>query len=156
MRLIACHLLVALALVGCSSADDGAELPARRRTDLEERLRYHGFKEPTDVERLVLELRDAAKRGDKATLVNAIHYPFRTYEKGSPVREYASPADILGDYDAIFSARVLTALSNARYDRLFVRDQGAMIGDGEVWLFQFDEGVRIKAINSAWPEPPIR
>ena len=103
------------------------------------------------MRRLVLELRDAAKRGDKSTLLNAIHYPFKTYERGSPVREYLRPSDVLDDYDALFSATVLRALSEANYDQLFVRDWGAMIGNGEVWLFQFEEGVRIKFII---PEPP--
>lgn len=119
--------------------------------DLEAKLRFHGFHEPADLKRLLGELRDAAHRGDKTTLVNAIHYPFTTYDRGSPVREYASHADVLDDYDTIFSAVVLDALRGARYISLFVRDQGAMVGRGAVWLFQYDEGVRIKAINSNSP-----
>lgn len=116
--------------------------------DLEAKLRFHGFREPAEVKRLLAELRDAAHRGDKSALVNAIHYPFTTYDRGSPVREYATADDVLADYDTIFSERVRDALRESRYESLFVRDQGAMVGDGEIWLFQYDEGVRIKAINS--------
>lgn len=111
------------------------------------RLRYHGFEDPAEVRRLVAKLREAAHNGDKTALVNAIHYPFTVYESGTPVRKYEASVDVLEDYDAVFSEDVLSALSSARYNSLFVRDQGAMIGDGEVWLYRYDVGVRIKAIN---------
>ena len=133
--------------VGCSRAGDDSGESAQALADLEERLRYHGFEEPAEVRRLVVQLREAAQNGDRSALVNAIHYPFTMYERGSPVREYRSPAGVQHDYDAVFSTDVLNALRTARYESLFVRDQGAMVGDGEVWLFRFDEGVRIKAIN---------
>ena len=129
-------------------APDGPQMSAQDRADLEERLRYHGFDEPADVERLVIELRRAARAGDRSALVNAIRYPFTTYQSGEAVRTYRMPADVLRHYDTIFSARVLDALRIARYDSLFVRDIGAMIGRGEVWLQQRDGRVRIKAVNS--------
>jgi hypothetical protein len=122
--------------------------PEQALADLEAKLRFHGFRDPAEVKRLLGALREAARRGDKFALVNAIHFPFTTYDRGSPVREYAGPADALADYDAIFTGRVLDALREPRYESLFVRDQGAMVGDGEIWLFQYDDGVRIKAINA--------
>ena len=116
---------------------------------LEERMRsVHGFKDPSEVRRLLSELRIAAAQGDRRALATAIHYPFVTYDNGNAIKRYATPAEVLADYETLFSERVLTALRNARYEDLFVRDQGAMVADGEVWLAQFDEGVRIKAINS--------
>jgi hypothetical protein len=116
---------------------------------LEKRMRsVHGFKDPSEVRRLVSELRIAAVQGDRRALATAIHYPLVTYDHGSAVKSYATPAEVLADYETLFCERVLTALRTARYEDLFVRDHGAMIADGEVWLAQFEEGVRIKAINS--------
>ena len=143
------HCLLGLVgiLVGCSSAGTDEPVSGQRHPDLEERLLHHGFREPGEVERLVGELRAAAQHNDRRALVRAIHYPLTTYQSGTPVRRYEHPDDVRDDYDALFSERVLNALRAAQYDRLFVRDQGAMIGGGEVWLFQYEEGVRIKAIN---------
>jgi len=116
---------------------------------LEERMRsVHGFKDPSEVRRVVSELRIAAAHGDRLAIATAIHYPFVTYDHGDPVKSYATPTEVLADYETLFSEHVLNALRNARYEDLFVQDQGAMVADGEVWLAQFEEGVRIKAINS--------
>ena len=59
------------------------------------------------------------------------------------------------DFDRIFTPRVRRAILAQKAGELFVRDQGAMIGDGEVWFDQTcaDSScsslgpVRIKAIN---------
>jgi len=109
----------------------------------------HGFRDPSEVHRLVGELRSAATAGDKRALAAAVHYPFTTYSRGVAIRRYATPDEVLAAYDALFSEDVLAALRVAEYEELFVRDQGAAIGDGKVWLGQFDEGVRIKAINAS-------
>jgi hypothetical protein len=148
--------VLAVAASGCDGPpqkdarqDGNTAPPEQTLADLEAKLRFHGFHEPAGVKRLLGELREAARRCDKTALANAIHYPFTTFDHGSPVREYTSAADVLADYSAIFTGRVLDALRESRYESLFVRDQGAMVGRGEeVWLLQYDEGVRIKAINS--------
>lgn len=154
LKFLGCAVLAAAAC-GCDrkpKKDQGQTATAtgsdQAVADLEAKLRFHGFREPAEVKRLLAELRDAAHRGDKSALVNAIHYPFTTYDRGSPVREYATADDVLADYDTIFSERVLDALRESRYESVFVRDQGAAVGRGAVWLLQYDEGVRIKAINS--------
>jgi len=108
----------------------------------------HGFRDPSEVHRLVSELRSAATVGDKRALAAALHYPLTTYSRGVPVRRYITPGEVLAAYDSLFSEDVLAALRAAEYEELFVRDQGAAIGHGKVWLGQFDEGVRIKAINA--------
>ena len=138
----------AIFVTACSAENSDAPTPGRRHPELEQRLRLHGFRNPEDVRRTILELRAAATRGDKSALVHAIHYPLRRYSSGEPLRSYRLPAEVLANFDAVFSANVLAALRDASYEQLFVRDQGAMIGHGEVWLSLFEEGVRIKAINS--------
>jgi len=143
------RLLLVILLGGCSGGDDAAlPVPNLRHADLENRLRLHGFRDLMGLRRLVLELRQAAERGDKSTLASAIHYPLRRYDSGILVGAYRGPAEVLANFDAVFSAKVLAALRDASFDQLFVRDQGAMIGDGEVWLNVYEEGLKIKAINS--------
>lgn len=147
--------LIALGfLIGCGTAnDDPANVDtAKDETSpiaaIDQRLRVLGFREPRDVQDRVVALRAAADTGDRQALVDTIHYPFTTYRKGRAVRQYATPSEVRSDYEAIFTKRVLDALRAARYEELFVRDQGAMIGNGEVWLSEYNDGIRIKAINS--------
>ena len=145
-------LLCSVTLSACGAAEEAASSQGAtnpRVARVEERLRsVAGFREPSEVRSVVGELRTAAANGDRRMLAALVHYPFTTYDRGTPVRHYMTPDAVLAAYDTLFSERVLVALRAARYDELFVRDQGAMIGDGEVWLGQFEEGVRVKAINS--------
>lgn len=145
-------LFCSMALTACGGS--GQPSPAEPSADprlarLEARLRLaHGFREPDEVRRVVSELREAAAKTERRTLAEAIHYPFMTYAGGTPVGRYHTPAEVLADFDTLFPEYVLEALRDARYEDLFVRDQGAMIGRGQVWLGQFEEGVRIKALNA--------
>jgi len=147
MRRVTWFLLLLGVLQGCGPAEEEACPVDQGIAQLEDRLRFQGFRDPSEVERLTIHLRRAALGNQKQALVDAIHYPLTMYEHGTPVRRYVTPEDVLAAFDSIFSEAVLTALRGARYRDLFVRDQGAMIGRGEVWLYQYEEGVRIKAIN---------
>lgn len=142
-----CSALVLIA-ISCGVESDRPSSPEDTRVlELEKRLRFHGFNDVDAVRAELASLRDAAERSDKRALVGAIHYPLTLYERGLPIRRFESPEDALADFDSLFTSLVLESLMAARFRDLFVRDQGAMIGGGEVWLYQFDEGVRIKAIN---------
>ncbi len=148
-------LLLVLPAVGCVAS---RTLPQRQiasdlrvstgdSSKLDRRLRQLGFDDPSAVKRFVAELRDAARRGDLSTLANAIRYPLTLYERGTPIRKFDGPNEVLNDVSAVFSAKVIKALRSADYDLLFVRDQGAMIGEGEVWFYQYEEGLKITAVN---------
>jgi hypothetical protein len=52
----------------------------------------------------------------------------------SGARTYRDAASVERDFDRIFTARVKHAILAQRPDGLFVRDQGAMVGDGELWF----------------------
>ena len=104
-------------------------------------------RDPIEVRAFVESLRRAARADDRDALAEAVHYPLTLHDRGTPQRTFASAAEVLADFDSVFDEGVLRALEGASFDALFVRDQGAMIGDGEVWLFQYAGGVRIKALN---------
>jgi len=54
------------------------------------------------------------------------------------------------DYDRIFTPNVTRAILGQRFDQLFGRDQGLMIGDGQVW---FDH---VCANTQCSPPGPVR
>ena len=47
---------------------------------------------------------------------------------------FASAADLLAHYERVFTTKVTAAIERQSYALLFARDQGVMIGDGEVWF----------------------
>lgn len=99
-------------------------------------------------------LQGAIRSGDRRTVSSMIQYPLRVNAVGG-ARIYSDRKSVEMDFDRIFTPRVKSAILAQQPDRLFVRDQGAMIGDGEVWFDQTCRNsdcsqlgpVRIRAIN---------
>ena len=99
-------------------------------------------------------LQSAIRANDRRSVIRLIDFPLRVYSSGG-TRLYPDARSVQREFDAIFTPRVREAILRQQSDQLFVRDQGAMIGDGEVW---FDHTcpnsactplgpVRIKAVN---------
>lgn len=87
---------------------------------------------------------DAVKRGDKKTVAAQIAYPIQVSLAGrkKPLR---SPPELMANYDAIFTPRYRAAIVNAIPKNMFVRDQGIMLGSGEVW---FRSDGKVIALNT--------
>jgi hypothetical protein len=81
-------------------------------------------------------LQSAARAGNHGEIIALIDFPLRVNAAPGGARIYRDPASVERDFDRIFTARVKRAILRQRAERLFVRDQGAMIGDGEVWFDQ--------------------
>jgi hypothetical protein len=99
-------------------------------------------------------LQDAVRSDDRKAVIELIDFPLRVNSE-SGTRLYPDAQAVARDYDRIFTPEVRRAVLDQRFDRLFGRDQGVMIGDGEIW---FDHSctnaecsppgpVRITAVN---------
>jgi hypothetical protein len=115
--------------------------------DPTDRLFLANITNPQDARDFLEQMRSAATTLDPEALAGLVHYPFVTYNNGRIVKTYATPAELLLDFEQIFTTRVITAMRNAQYSELFVNSQGAMISNGTIWFFQYSEGIKIKAIN---------
>ena len=102
----------------------------------------------------VTRLQAAIRANDRAAVLKLVGYPLRVNSSGRS-RSYPNARSVERDFDRIFTPRVRQSILAQRPDQLFTRDQGAMIGDGEVW---FDHSclnsgctalgpVRITAVN---------
>ena len=94
-------------------------------------------------------LQGAVRANDHNGVIKLIHFPLRVNSNGRS-RSYADAASVRADFGRIFTPRVTQAILNQRFDHLFGRDQGLMIGDGEVW---FDH---ICTNSSCSPAGPVR
>jgi hypothetical protein len=78
-------------------------------------------------------LQAAVRSGDRRAVIALIDWPLRVNGSGD-TRRYRDAQSLERDFDQVFTPRVRTAILKQRADRLFVRDQGAMIGNGQVWF----------------------
>ena len=78
-------------------------------------------------------LQAAVRAGDRRAIIALIDFPLRVNEAKGP-RLYRDARSVERDFERIFTPKVRRAILGQRADRLFVRDQGAMIGDGELWF----------------------
>jgi hypothetical protein len=77
-------------------------------------------------------LQQAVGDNDQEAVSEMIQYPLRTTH--STIK---TPAQFLRNYDTIFNDGVKSAVAGQTADSLFYRDQGVMIGNGEIWFDAF-------------------
>jgi hypothetical protein len=78
-------------------------------------------------------LQAAVRRNDRDALIALVSFPLRVNFAGG-ARTYRDAASLGRDFDRVFTPKVKRAVLAQRPDRLFVRDLGAMVGDGELWF----------------------
>ena len=133
------------------ATDDAADVTAR--------LPIAGITDPEGVRRFLAALQDAAARDDRGKILHLVSFPFTTYEHGKVAHTYRTRAALSADFARVFTPDVYREIAVARYASLFVRDEGVMIGRGEVWFndVRFADGthgIRIIAVNGGITPPP--
>ncbi len=91
------------------------------------------------------KLKAAAKTKDSAALSSLVLYPLRFNSQSR--RSIKNASSLKKDFSKIFNDKVLAAIANQEAKDLFCRDQGVMLGEGEVWIQQKGKTVGISSIN---------
>ena len=86
-----------------------------------------------DYSSFLARLQSAIRANDRNAVIGLISFPLRVNASGG-VRLYRDAGAVRRDYSRIFTSKVTRAILDQRADQLFTRDQGTMIGDGEVWF----------------------
>jgi hypothetical protein len=78
-------------------------------------------------------LQAGVRSNDRSALIALVSFPLRVnFADGA--RTYRDASSLRADFDRVFTPKVKRAVLAQRADRLFVRDLGAMVGDGELWF----------------------
>lgn len=117
------------------------------------RYRMAGIDDARDVRAFIRDLQLAVEADDTEALAGMIRYPFTIRGEGEADRVYKDRAALLPHIHALFTPNVRQAILGAEWASLFVRDQGVMIGRGEVWFdrHEGEAGIRIKAVQEVGP-----
>ncbi|MGH7154001.1 MAG: hypothetical protein ACREF3_08715, partial [Acetobacteraceae bacterium] len=93
-----------------------------------------GISNPAHVTQFLARLQHAMAAGDRASVAAMVRYPLTVYPmKGQPMT-YRNAASLMANYARIFTPEIKAAVAAARPYNLFARDQGVMIGNGEIWM----------------------
>lgn len=86
----------------------------------------------------------AVKAGDRNTVVTLVRYPIDV-RVGDRRRRINDAAGLLEVYDRVFTPEFVAAIAAGLPRNMFVRDEGAMLGDGQVW---FGASGKVIALNN--------
>lgn len=88
------------------------------------------------VHQILTQLQAAVAKHDAPAVATLIHYPIKVNPGKKPFTVKNEKA-FIKDYDRIITHDIQDAIFKQKYETLFVNSQGAMIGDGEVWITGF-------------------
>ena len=88
------------------------------------------------VQHLLTDLQQSVASHNAAGVAALVHYPIKVNPGNRPFI-VKSPKAFIADYDRIITQDISEAILKQKYDALFVNSQGAMLGEGEVWITNF-------------------
>jgi hypothetical protein len=90
----------------------------------------------TKVHQILTELQQGVSKHNPAAVAALVHYPIKVNPGKKPFT-IKNEKEFIKDYDRIITPDIASAIYKQKYDNLFVNSEGAMIGDGEVWITGF-------------------
>ena len=88
------------------------------------------------VQHLLTDLQQSVASHNATAVAALVHYPIKVNPGKRPF-VVRSPKAFIADYDRIITQDISEAILKQKYDALFVNSQGAMLGEGEVWITSF-------------------
>ncbi len=81
-------------------------------------------------EKVFNAFKTAVVGGDRAAVVEEVRFPLNI----SGGKKITGPGEFQRNYEKIITPAVVKAMSEQDFGKVFVNQQGVMIGDGQVWL----------------------
>jgi hypothetical protein len=88
------------------------------------------------VQQLLTNLQMFVASHNASAVAALVHYPIKVNPGKKPFTIKNERA-FIKDYDSIITHDIQDVILKQKYENLFVNSQGAMIGDGEVWITSF-------------------
>jgi hypothetical protein len=88
------------------------------------------------VHAILAQLQAAVAKHNAPAVASLVHYPIKVNPGKKPFT-LKNEKEFIKDYDRIITHDIQDAILKQKYENLFVNSQGAMIGDGEVWITGF-------------------
>src|ERR1700744_761458 len=106
--------------------------PATSITALDKSIDLSGG-DHVKVRQILTQLQQPVAIHNAAAVAALVHYPIKVNPGKKPFTVKNEKA-FIKDYDGIITHDIQDVILKQKYENLFVNSQGAMIGDGEVWI----------------------
>lgn len=103
------------------AAADGGDARARIDSVLGDAAQY---------EKVFNAFKTAVVGGDRAAVVEEVRFPLNI----AGGKKITGPGEFQRNYEKIITPAVVKAVSEQEFGKVFVNQQGVMIGDGQIWL----------------------
>jgi hypothetical protein len=102
-------------------------------------------------------IQQAVAEGDATTFADWVSYPIEVKADGESM-VIGDATEFADHYDAIVTPEIAQAVTDQSFNELFVNSEGAMFGDGQVWMSEIclddactNSEVKIITIQSTAP-----
>lgn len=106
-----------------AAAGEGGEGDARARID-------SVLGDAAQYQKVFNAFKTAVVGGDRAAVVEEVRFPLNV----AGGKKITGPGEFQRNYEKIITPAVVKAMSEQEFGKVFVNQQGVMIGDGQVWL----------------------
>jgi len=100
-----------------------------------------GFTDAKSVKKFLKKIQYWVANNQKDSVAGAVAYPLR-----KPAIKSAE--SFLENYNSLINEKIKKALRQQNLSQLFRNAQGAMVGNGELWINKTRKGLKIIAINN--------
>lgn len=90
--------------------------------------------DPAQFQTVFQGLKQAVQKHDAAAVAALVSYPITVNPHTKKAISVRTPQAFIARYDQIITPHIADIIEKQRYEDLFVNDQGAMFGSGEVWI----------------------
>jgi hypothetical protein len=125
--LSACLLLIAAVLLA-PTRGSAQTTPADFNKSVDQAVGDH-----VKVQQLLISLQRSVANHNPAGVASLVHYPIKVNPGKKPMT-IKTPKAFVKDYDTIITKDISDVILKQKYDTLFINTQGAMLGEGEVWI----------------------
>ena len=90
--------------------------------------------DPAKFRELMTSLQQAVQKHDAPTVAALVSYPVDINPHTKKTLHLRTPEAFIAQYDNIITPHIADIVANQKYNNLFVNYQGAMFGNGELWI----------------------
>jgi hypothetical protein len=106
-----------------------------------------GISDPAHVTQFIARLKQSVATDNRAAVAAMVSYPLKVNGAGERSVTYRNAAVLSANYAQVFTPEVKAAVAAAKAEDLFSRDQGIMIGNGEIWMNERGGAMKIITVN---------
>ena len=96
------------------------------------------IRDASDFKKFLIKFKRSVANEDVDAIANLIRFP---------IKEINSKSEFKNNFSRIFTPELKQVINAQRLDRIFRNDQGAMLGNGDVWFQQIGKDYKIIRLN---------